>query len=194
MDIWQTDKILLFLLFFIPGFISIKIYDLLIATERRDFSKSLFEVVGYSALNYAAFSWVIYLIHIGKFYDTHRLWYLLSLFIILFIAPILWPFIFIKLSNYKPFANYILLPNLKAWDYIFGRRESFWVIVHLKNDKMVGGKYDTNSYASSYPAEEQIYLEEVWKLDKNGKFLGPIERSKGMLILKDEIVSIEFFD
>ena len=30
----------LFLVFFVPGFISLKVYDLFIPSERRDFSKS----------------------------------------------------------------------------------------------------------------------------------------------------------
>lgn len=193
MDVWQVDKMLLLLLFCIPGFISLIIYDLIIATERRNLSKSLLDVVCYSALNYAALSWLIYLIHVGRFYENHKLLYVFSLVLTLFVVPILWPFLFIKLTTYKFFAKYILLPNLKAWDYVFGKKESFWVIVHLKNGKMIGGKYDTKSYASSYPAQEQIYLEEVWELDNNGKFLMPIERSKGMLILNDELSAIEFF-
>ena len=58
---------------------------------------------------------------------------------------------------------------------------------------MIGGIYDTNSFASACPEEEQIYLEKVWKLDHGGKFKEPIDRSQGMIILKDEILSIELF-
>jgi len=54
-------------------------------------------------------------------------------------------------------------------------------------------KFDTNSFASSYPAEEQIYIEEVWDLDEKGKFIKPIERSKGIIISEKEISSVEFF-
>ena len=59
MNIWEADKLVLFLIFFIPGFVSIKVYDLLIPGEQRDFSKSILEVIGYSALNYGALSWFI---------------------------------------------------------------------------------------------------------------------------------------
>ncbi len=37
MNIWEADKLVLFLIFFIPGFVSIKVYDLLIPGEQRDF-------------------------------------------------------------------------------------------------------------------------------------------------------------
>jgi hypothetical protein len=193
LDIWQTDKLLLFLIFFVPGFISIKIYDLLIAGERTDFTKSIFEVVGYSALNFAALSWLIILIQSGSFYQNHTFWYFICLIFILFIFPICWPIIYIKLSNCEFLAKYILQLAPSPWDYVFDKRESFWIIIHLRNGKKIGGIYGANSYASAYPDKEQIYLEEVWKIDENEKFKEPIEKSKGMIILGDEILSIELF-
>jgi Family of unknown function (DUF6338) len=53
MPAWTQDELLLFLLFFVPGFISIKIYDLLVPTERRAFQSTLAEAIGYSAVNFA---------------------------------------------------------------------------------------------------------------------------------------------
>jgi len=62
MDIWEPEKIILFLALFMPGFISIKVYDLLVATKRRDFSNSVLEAIGYSVLNFTVLSWLIILI------------------------------------------------------------------------------------------------------------------------------------
>ena len=39
----------------------------------------------------------------------------------------------------------------------------------------------------------EAFIEEVWKLDEDGRFIEPIERSKGIIILGKEISSIEFF-
>jgi hypothetical protein len=193
MDIWQVNKLILFLIFFIPGFLSLKVYDWLVATERRDFSKSLFEVIGYSAINFAALIWLIIPIHLNNFYESHLILYIVCLLIILFIFPICWPFLFIRLSGAKLLAKYIIHPCPKPWDYVFGSRISFWVIIHLKNGKRIGGKYDSKSFTSSYPVEEQIYLEEIWKLDDDGKFIRPVERSKGMIFFKDDILAVELF-
>lgn len=66
-NIWTNDALILFILFFVPGFISLKIYDLLIAKEQRDFSKSCFDAVGYSAVNFAFF------IQLLKQLSTHNL-------------------------------------------------------------------------------------------------------------------------
>ena len=193
MDIWQIDKLVLFLVFFIPGFISIKIYNLLYPSEQKDFSKFLLEAIGYSSLNFAVLSWLIILIHSGNFYGNHKTWYFIFLFLIICIIPVLWPIFFFKLSNWKFVANYIMNPIQKPWDYIFRKKEAFWVIIHLKDERKIGGKYDKNSFSSSYPSGEQIYLEEVWKLDEDGKFIEPIERSKGIIVLGEEILAIEFF-
>src|SRR3989339_615214 len=102
MVVWEINKLILFLIFIIPGFISIKVYDLIIAGERRDFSKSIFETIGFSALNFAALSWLIILIHSGNFYNAHKYLYISLLFLILFIFPVCWPILFSILSNWKP--------------------------------------------------------------------------------------------
>src|SRR3989339_1623467 len=101
MVVWEINKLILFLIFIIPGFISIKVYDLIIAGERRDFSKSIYEMIGFSALNFAALSWLIILIHSGDFYSTHKYLYVFSIFIILFIFPIFWPILFSGLAKWK---------------------------------------------------------------------------------------------
>jgi len=45
MNIWETDKLIVFLLFVIPGFISLKTYELLIPNEQKDSSKQLIDAL-----------------------------------------------------------------------------------------------------------------------------------------------------
>jgi hypothetical protein len=50
---FENEQVLaLFLVFFVPGFLSLKVYDLLVPGERRDFSRAAFDAVAYSALNF----------------------------------------------------------------------------------------------------------------------------------------------
>ena len=93
----------------------------------------------------------------------------------------------------KLISSKIINPIPKAWDYVFLKRETFWIIVHTKDGRQIGGKYDTDSYVTTYPIEEQIYLEEVWELDDKNKFLKPIDRSAGIIISKEEISFLELF-
>ena len=52
--------------------------------------------------------------------------------------------------------------------------------------------YGPNSFASSAPSEEQIYLEEEWILNKDGGFDRKAEQTSGIIILPSEIRSVEF--
>jgi len=65
MEVLTAERLGLFLAVFMPGFVSVKVYDMLIPGEPRDFSKSVFEVVGYSVLNYAALFWLVALLQKG---------------------------------------------------------------------------------------------------------------------------------
>ena len=48
-----------------------------------------------------------------------------------------------------------------------------------------------NSFASSAPAEEQIYLEETWVLNEKGGFERKKNTTAGVIILASEISHIE---
>jgi len=194
MDIWNVDKLALFLVFFLPGFISLKIYDLMVPREPRDFSKSLFEAISYSTLNFAALFWLIVPIQTGDFYRRHFILYSLSVVLIMVVVPACWPFVFLRLSTWRPIAKHFVHPIRKPWDYVFGKRDPFWIIVHLQNGQKIGGRFDIDSFASSDPADAQIYLEEVWVLDEGGRFQSPVERSRGIIIMKEEIRAVEFFE
>lgn len=194
MDAWEPDKLLLFLTVFLPGFLSLKVWDLLVPAEQRDFSKSFFDAIAYSTLNFAAFSWLF----LPKLTQPQSL---LSqspqgvaiLVLVFLIAPMSWP-VFVRWLLTSPFlAHFVVSPIKRPWDYVFGKREAYWVIVHLKNGEAVGGKFDRSSFASSYPMEEQVYIEELWELDANLQFVQPIDRSKGAILFKSEIKAIEFF-
>lgn len=194
MDILQEQKIIMFLIFFVPGFISLKIYDLIVPRTERDFSKSIFEVVTYSSFNYAGLFWLILIIHSNNFYDEHRLAYYLTMTLIVFIFPVLWPILIYMLLSSKTINKLGLYPTIpKPWDYVFGKRESFWIIIHLKDGAKIGGVYNTDSFASSYPKDEQIYIEEIWNIDEEGKFMTRKDHTAGAIISSKDIAVIELF-
>lgn len=193
MEKFTFDNVYIFVIFFLPGFISIKVYDLIISTERRDFSKSLFEVIGYSVVNFALLSWLIYLNVVNTSWLYSPFWFIVSIIVVFFGFPAVLPFFFLIIIKSKYFSKYIVHPVLKPWDYVFSKREQLWVIVNLKDGTKIGGIYSEKSFTSSYPSNEQIYLEQVWKLDDKGAFDKPIERSNGIIILGSDISSIELF-
>jgi len=68
------------------------------------------------------------------------------------------------------------------------------VLFHLKSGETLGGLYSTDSISSSFPSDPDIYVEEVWRIDAEGRFLAPIEQSTGALVRRDECTHLEFFD
>jgi hypothetical protein len=186
----SQQTLALFLIFFVPGFISLKIYDVFIPTERRDFSKSLFDAVAYSALNLVGLFWLITLMRSGRM--PGWLWYFSLLFVCV-IAPALWPILLFKLRHHHLIAPHIPGPVSRVWDCLFTQKKEYWVIVHLKDQRRIGGVFSTRSFASSSPAPPEIYLEEVWELNEAGVFTKPVESSAGILILGEDILALEFF-
>ena len=53
-DVQEYDCTLIVLILFVPGFLMLKVYDLRVAAERRDFTKAAFDAVVYSVLNFVA--------------------------------------------------------------------------------------------------------------------------------------------
>ena len=190
----ELDKLLLFLLFFVPGFITMKAYEMFTPWGKIDFSKRWLEAVAYSALNFIALSWLIFIVHNNKFFTNSKFWYTIGIIVIGIIFLALWGYLFFRVTRAKTFEKYTKSPYPTCWDMFFSSKESYWVILHLKNGEKVGGKYDSESYATAFPTKEQIYLEEVWKLDEEtDEFIGPYDDSKGILISNDEIQYLEFF-
>lgn len=180
---FTTDKLFFFILLFLPGFVFIKTYSQVVVNKNHDFSKEWYEAVAWGCI----FSGTTYFIHHLIPFDI--IWILGTL-----VAPFASPFI-IKMALTHPFiANYVISPVPTSWDYVFGGRKPYWVILHLKDGRNIGGVYGENSFTSSFPNSQDIYLEEVWQLNENNFFINPIERTNGILMKMEEIASIEFFE
>ena len=193
MDIWEQDKLLLFIAFVIPGFVSLKAYELLFPIQRTDSSKQIVEAITYSCINYALLFWPIVLVERSDLRESSSFLYFLFYVFVLFIAPIIWVWLWKKIRTSDAFQNSAPHPTQKPWDYVFSKRTPYWVIVTLKDGTKIAGSYDSESFSSSAPAEEQLYLEEAWVLNDDGGFERPRKSTAGIIILSNEIVTVELF-
>lgn len=192
MNIWETDKLIIFLLFVIPGFISLKTYELLVPNEQKDSSKQIIDAVAYSCMNYAILLMPIIYIESNSIKATSPIWYYIFYLIVFFIAPIIWMMIWKWLRTKDMFQKLAPHPITKPWDYVFSKRKSYWIKITLIGGTVVGGKYSNNSFASNSPAKEQIYLEESWIINDNGGFERKKNDTKGIMIMENQISYIEF--
>lgn len=191
MDILDSDKLILFVAFVIPGFVSLKTYDLMFPMPPKEASTLVVEAVTYSCLNFALMFFPIALVEGSRLPQDHPWGYAAFYGVVLFIAPVFWVCLYRWLRTTRLFQSMLPHPVSKPWDYVFGRRRPHWAIVHLADGTKVAGRYGSRSFASSAPAPQQIYLEETWLLNEDGGFERPRVDSAGVLVLSADIVSIE---
>lgn len=193
MDIWQLDKLLLFIAFVIPGFISIKVYTLLYPGDKKEASSVLIEAITYSCINYAFFLPLIMVLEKNPSFKVSTFLHYILYISVLLIAPILWTFLWKQIRESDKFQKFMPHPTLKPWDFIFSQGKSYWVVITLKNGEKIGGKYSDGSFTSSYPADEQIYLKECWVINKYGGFERKKNDTDGVIVIGSEISYVEFF-
>ncbi|WP_116818231.1 DUF6338 family protein [Pseudomonas syringae] len=192
MDIWAADKLVLFIAFVIPGFLSIKFYQLIFPGTIRNASDQLVDAIAYSCINYALLFWAVVYVEDHGLRGVHPALYYLFYVFVLFVSPFLLVLIWKWLRTHERFKGSAPHPTAKPWDYVFKQAKPYWIVVYLKNGKMVGGKYSGQSFASSYPVEEQIFLEEAWLVKADGILDRPITGSAGVLVMASEISYLEF--
>lgn len=191
MDIWSADKLVLFIAFVIPGFISIKCYQLFHPGVVRNAADQVVDAIAYSCINYALFLWLIFAVEKSALRTVHPTLYGLFYVMVLLVGPVIWAIIWKWMRSWQVFQKNAPHPTAKPWDFVFQQRKPYWVIVHLKEGGMIGGLYSDRSFASSAPAEEQIYLEQEWVVEEGG-LTRAVESSAGVLISGSEIAHIEF--
>lgn len=194
MEILETSKLVVFILFVIPGFVALRVYDLLYPTERIDGLRRLVEAVSYSCINYAILSPLLI-----PYWSTlmnpslDKGIAIFTLISVLFLAPVglafLWRYLRLVLAR-----NGILHhPTGRPWDFVFQKQPRCWVKIYLKdNETVLGGYYGHKSFASSAPEQQEIFLEEAWKLNDQGGYEKIKSRSTGLLVMADVISHIEF--
>ena len=194
MNIWEIDKLFLFIAFVIPGFISMRFFELFFPSQLKDSSKHIVDAVTYSCINYALLLLPIYWVENGELFIFSPSLYVFFYVSVLFIAPLLWAFSWISLRKSQFFQKNVPHPTQKPWDYVFSQRKVLWVIVTLKDGVKIAGLYNSKSFASSAPSPEQIYLEQSWELNSDEMFERQHNETAGVIIVSSEISHVEFFN
>ena len=192
MDFLEVDKLIIFILFIVPGFIAIKTYNLLYPSNIK-FSEQVVDAVSYSSINYAL--WIVPSFYVYKSYINKGGFFALGALavVVLFISPVGLAFFWKWIREVKYFQKFAIHPIGKPWDYYFSKKKTCWIVVKMNNGKQLGGSYGANSFASSYPNEEQIYIDEEWIINDDGGFERAVEQSAGIIIFLKDAESIMFY-
>jgi len=193
----ELKHLFLFLIFVVPGFVSMHVYGLLRSREKISLKDSIFEAIAFSLVNLTLMIWAVVPLldssKTGLFTKSPWQYYMLFLTVLL-VTPSLLAVVLFNALSFLARKNVILLLAPNAWDDYFLRREPCWVIAHLDDGRRIGGWYGDKSYASLYPNSGHIYLEELWQIDKTGKFDQKVPGSKGIILRPKDYKLIEFFE
>lgn len=196
----SINEVVVIILFIIPGFITDRVIALTIPRSKRESTELILTAITFSCINYAIFSWLIVLMTVYDFSSQHKNIFICCWVVILLVGPIIEGIVFNQLVNsnlYNWLFDLLKLKNIrlipKSWDYHFGKEEPYWILITLKDGLKLAGFFGSKSFASSFPAEEDLYIEELWRIDDEGKFKEPIQNSGGCLIQRKDICCIEFF-
>lgn len=190
----SLTNLILFFAFVFPGFLSMRVWSLLHPSKTANLKDSFLDAVAFSIVNFVIFFYPISLLGDPGFVKDNLLLTYLFVTIIFFAAPILWPAILLHILRRISKRGIILDLFPSAWDYFFGKKQGCWVIVHLKDGRRIGGLFDSESFASSFPREGSIYIQELWQLDASGNFSAKVPQTLGAVFHAGEYSLIELFE
>ncbi len=218
----SVEKLILFFLIALPGAVSIRVYALWCPTSQKDWKDSLTDAIIYSVVGLSI--WVMFFPTLIRSFVTtafldqpesskrglalalldHQ--YLLILYTV--VTPVVLACTWYQLRRHVfPVVFGFDHPTRTAWDWLFERKKNLWLWLHLKqkdaDGKAIckGGLFSGTSYVSSYPYDQEIYLETVFNIDENNKVILEVDengvelkQSKGILVRGSEIERIEVYE
>lgn len=196
------EAVILLLYLIVPGYVATKVYDYLAPGERRTLGETIIELLGWSFLLIMFWIWPFAALY--TYSDRLPPWLSLLLgFLLTILAVIVTPILAANLiyrvrhgGSIKVAAKgSITRPYPTSWDWFFSEKENnYYVRFLLKTGEKLGGYYGENSYATSYPNKQEIYVEEVWWLDEAGNFIEQVEGTKGALFCRDDCSLVQFLE
>jgi len=187
-------NVLAFTAFVLPGFISMRVFSLLHPVAEVQLKDQLFEAVAFSIANVAVTFWLLLKLLEPSFVDQHTFYAWLIVVFSFFVVPIALPIVAFLLLRWLALKNWILQRHKTAWDDFFTRKQPCWVVIHLKDGRRIGGWFGRKSYASIYPQSGHLYLEALWELSDDAKFVREISRTKGIVLRPDDYHFLEFLE
>lgn len=190
----NVSSIVLIILFVIPGSITDKIIRYRFPERKESPTKLLLDSIFYSCLNYAFFLWLVILSLRYIEPGPQIAWpFFLAWIGIILVGPFLLACLIVRLMTKFP-ALGLLHPIPTAWDYHFGKRRSYWVLVAFKDGSQIGRLYSKSSFASSFPQAQDLYIEQLWEVAKGGILRERIEDSAGAWVDMDNVQTLEFWE
>ncbi len=83
-------------------------------------------------------------------------------------------------------------PTPSAWDFAFSKGRAGWVRVRFPDGRWLGGWFGEDSYATSFPNPQELYLQVGYVVDSDGAFTNVRYAPGGLVIRCTDAVSVDF--
>lgn len=179
--------------FFVPGYVFSRVRERFIVRRDAPQHERLLEYFTLSCFNNAF--WAIGLTPFADaaFLGNHQLLAGLEASLMMLVSPLILAVLATKAQNKelvawfaKQLSFQTIHPSPSAWDWHFSRQGSAYVVVHLKDGRLVHGTYADRSIAGDRTRD--LFLQEVFVID-DGK-LKPL--NAGIWISHEQIACITF--
>jgi hypothetical protein len=196
-----AGQVLAIVLFLIPGLNATWVVERLAGRTTLAATERLLRAMAWSVLIYALASpWLLRIGH--RLAAGTRLWPwepLVGFAGLIFIAPVVLG-VAMHLARRGGAAAWILRkltrihPAPTPWDFAFSRKGAFYVRMEMHDGTYLGGLYAEGSFASAYPENDDLFLEQAWRLDEEGSFVEPVDDSAGLLISRELVRAVELLE
>jgi hypothetical protein len=194
----KPEVLVLLLFLLVPGFVFIRAVDTLLPGRLMSTGKQIIDVVFWSVANLAIwFLPALVLLQLGPGLPYGLYYLLLFVLIVLgiFGTPVLLAYILHRLELGGTLKNLGTKSPPTPSDWVFSHEAgNCYVRFHRKEAKDLGGYFGENSFAASSPNGKEIYIEEVWRLDEDGRFIERVEGTTGAIVHREDCDLIEFFE
>jgi hypothetical protein len=178
-----------------PGIIAVAVYDLRVPGERRKWNEMGIALVAYSILiDLLAAAYLALWPLSAASAAVQRIGFAL---IGDLAVPTLVGWLAVDVREALARRGLILSAMPKAWDAFFYRirNEPVALILTLSDGRRIGGFWAEDPLASSFPADEDLLITVPCLIDQEtGLILQRIGGSKGLLVKRDDVITIEAFD
>jgi hypothetical protein len=188
------DGAMRFFALLFPGFVATAVYDLRIPAERRKWADMGIALVSYSVLIDALVAVVLSWWPVSDG-DARRTIFLGVLFDV--VAPAIIGWYMVDAREVLARNGFVLSSWPKAWDAFYNRfrKTPVALVVTLSNGRKVGGFWAEDPIASSFPADEDLFLPAVVDVDQeSGVFVKRNPIALGLLVKRADVMTIEAFD
>jgi len=179
----KPDQLLLFAGFVLPGAISMYVYGLKVPQREYQLKDRVIEAVCFSLLNFVVVWLPVHWLSGLPVVRENLIFAWVVLIIAFVIAPVFWPILLVTLLHLAEYQGWIVIQAKTARDDFFGKQDGeCWLQVELGDGRVVGGRFGSESYASSWPDPGHLFLQELWTVSDDGYFATPVPGTPGLLL------------